>query len=455
MHETRRLAEFVSGLRFEDLPQAAVEQACNLVLDDLGCCLAAWEVDSEKTRVASEYVASFGAKGEAHVVGARGLASRAPLAAFANGVLSNAADNDDTHKGALAHISSVVIPAALAMAQARRLSGREMLASVVAGYEVASRVGMAVMPSHYEKWHSTATNCTFGAGATAARALGLDADRTEMALGFAGTQAAGLNAFFESGDMTKSVHPGKSAMNGIMGAELAAIGGTAPPAILERNKGYLAAFTDAPRPEVLAAGLGTTWEILENGFKYYPSILASHAPIGATLELVERHDVKPADIARLTLETYRTVTTHFSNYDPHGSMAARISVPFCMAVAAVDRKLGQAQFRPDRVEDPVVRSVLVKTQVLADEALNKLYPKNFPARVTITLKDGTIHQTTWMVPKGDPQNPLSVPELEDKFRSNASGLLGDKGAERAVRLCRELPEAGAVDELMRLVALAG
>ncbi len=178
------------------------------------------------------------------------------------------------------------------MADDLRLDGASAIVALVAGYEVAVRVGMAVMPTHYRYWHSTATNGTFGAAAVAARALGLDADKTQMALGFAGTQAAGLNTFFTSGDFTKSLHPGKASFNGVLSARLAALGATSPPTMLEHEKGYLNAYSLEPKAGALTAGLGNEWEILQNGFKFFPSILASHAAIQATLDVVTKHDIK-------------------------------------------------------------------------------------------------------------------------------------------------------------------
>ncbi|MCZ7660144.1 MAG: MmgE/PrpD family protein, partial [Xanthobacteraceae bacterium] len=206
-----------------------------------------------------------------------------------------------THKRALAHIGSVVVTAALAVTEERGGSGRNLIEALVAGYEVAARVGMAVMPTHYRYWHSTATNGTFGAAAAAGRAMGLDRARMNAAFGLAGTQAAGLNTFFESGDDTKSLHPGKAAFNGVLGARLAAMGMTSPPDILGHPKGYLAAYSQEGRADILSRGLGSEWTILENGFKYFPSILASHSPIGATLAIVAQHHPDPARIAGIVV----------------------------------------------------------------------------------------------------------------------------------------------------------
>ena len=451
MNETRALAEFVARLRYEDLPQAVVEQAGRIIVDTVGCAISAWAEDPAKSRIALELARLYPSDHGASVIGVAGVKSQPAFAALANGILANAADNDDTHKRALLHTGSVVVPAALALAQTERLSGRDLILALVAGYEVAVRVGMAVMPSHYRFWHSTATNGTFGAAACAAKALKLDADGVQRALGLAGTQAAGLNTFFESGDMTKSIHPGKAAFNGILSAQLARLGATSPPSILEHPKGYLNAYSTEPKPQQLVDRLGTTWEILQNGFKYFPSILASHSPIQATLAIVQKHAIDPAQIERITNETYNTVKSHFSNKDVSTVMAARVSVPYCIAIAAIDGKLTQAQFAPARINDPLVRKVLANTEVIADAALNELYPDKFPARVTITLKSGASFQETVLCPKGDPQDPLSKSEIEAKFSENVAAMLGPERSGELLRAIYDLPNARDVDALSALL----
>jgi 2-methylcitrate dehydratase PrpD len=279
--------------------------------------------------------------------------------------------------------------------------------------------------------------------------MGLDADGVQRALGLAGTQAAGLNTFFESGDMTKSIHPGKAALNGILSAQMAALGATSPPGILEHPKGYLAAFSLEPKAAALTAGLGTEWEILQNGFKYFPSILASHSPIQATLAIVAKHKPDPKRIVSITNETYDTVKSHFSNKDVTTLMGARVSVPYCIAAAAVDGELTQRQFAAGRVHDPLIRQVLARTEVVPDAELNKLYPAKFPARVTITLDDGTKLTETVLLPKGDPGAPLSDDELEAKYRDNAEPLLGKGGAMALRDAIWRLDDAPDVAALVR------
>ena len=450
---TRAMAEFVAALRYEDLPDTVVRQACDIILDAVGCALSAYAEDADKARIAGQIAALYPAAGAgAGIIGTAGCTAQPAFAALGNGILINAADNDDTHKRALLHTGSVVVPVVLGLGQAHGLSGKQVILALVAGYEVAVRVGMAVMPTHYRFWHSTATNGTFGAAASAAKALGLDADGVQRALGLAGTQAAGLNTFFESGDMTKSFHPGKAALNGVLSAQLAAMGHTSPPGILEHPKGYLAAFSLEPKPEALVAGLGSTWEILQNGIKYFPSILASHSPIQATLAIVNRVAVDPGQIESITNETYNTVKSHFSNKDVTGTMSARVSVPYCIAIATIDKVLTQAQFTPARVNDPLVRSVLARTEVVPVPELDKLYPENFPARVTILMKDGSSYSETVMKPKGDPGNPLTPEEIATNYRDNAKGFLSPARVEALLAAIRGLPEATSLDALSSALA---
>lgn len=442
---TAPLAQFAATLRYEDLPQPVVHQACRFFLDAVGCAIGSAREDERKALLAVKMVEGLGSTGLASVIGG-GLANPA-MAALGNGFLVNATDNDDTHKRALAHIGSVVMPAALAMVETVKGNGRDLITALVAGYEVTARVGMAVMPTHYRFWHSTATNGTFGAAAAAGRAMGLDGDQMRTAFGFAGTQAAGLNTFFESGDDSKSLHPGKAGLNGVLSAQLAAMGVTSPPDIFGHPKGYLAAYSLEPKPEMLSRGLGSEWMILDNGFKYFPSILASHSPIGATLDIVENHAPVAEDIASVTVKTYATVKSHFSSKQVDAIMAARLSVPYCVAIALVDGKVTQRQFDPERYLDPKVRAVMDKVEIVADEELTKLYPEKFPAQVTVTMKDGSVHYADKYYPKGDPSNPLSDDELRIKFMDNAAGVLTDQDAQTLFSLIQDLPAQGDLSAL--------
>ncbi|HRD74609.1 MAG TPA: MmgE/PrpD family protein [Hyphomicrobiaceae bacterium] len=447
---TETLGDFVANLTFEQLPGPVVAQACNVIADAVGCAIGAAADDPEKARIVRTLVTSFASRPEAVIWGSD-VAADPALAAFGNGILVNATDFDDTHKRALLHTGSVVVPPALALGQALHLDGRRIVTAVVAGYETAVRVGMAVMPTHYRYWHSTATNGTFGAAAAAASAMSLDPAGARTALGHAGTQAAGLNTFFTSGDFTKSLHPGKAAFNGVLSARLARIGATSPPTVLEHEKGYLSAFSAEPKAAALTAGLGKTWEILQNGFKFFPSILASHSAIQATLDAVREARPDPRAIVSIRNETYETVRTHFSAKAVTTEMGARVSVPYCVAVAALDGTVGQAQFTTERVNRTDVQALLARTETIADPALTTLYPAKFPARVTITLADGRTIVRERAYPKGDPQEPLTPAEIEAKFLANAERGLGATAARELLSLIRALPDEREFSRLGKLL----
>jgi 2-methylcitrate dehydratase PrpD len=222
--------------------------------------------------------------------------------------------------------------------------------------------------------------------------------------------------------------------------------------MLEHEKGYINAYSLEPDAAALTRGLGTKWEILENGFKFFPSILASHAPIQATLAAVINNDIAPGDIARITNETYTTVKTHFSAKAVSTQMGARVSVSYCCAVAALDRAVGPAQFAPDRVLGADVQRLLADTDVIADAELNKLYPAKFPARVTITLRDGRTFTERRDFPKGDPQDPLTPQEIVGKFLANVASRHSPDQGRRIVDLVRALPTLERCDELFGLLS---
>jgi 2-methylcitrate dehydratase PrpD len=378
-----------------------------------------------------------------------------PFAAMANGVICHGIDFDDLHGEALTHTSCVVVPAALATAEEAGVSGKDFITSFVLGFEVAARVGMAVMPSHYDYWHSTATNGTFGAAVAAGKNYGFTAGQYVDALGFSGTQAAGLLTYLKFGDYTKSFNPGKSAFNGVLAAMMAQAGGTAPPNMIENPKGYTGAYTRQAHLEKLTRGLdgGTmVWEILNNMPKPFPSLSASHTAMDATLKLVIDNDLQPADMARIVVRTYNTVKSHFSNYQLDNVMAARLSVPYCVAVCAATRGAGLDAFRMETIKAPLVQGMLQKVEIVADAELDKLYPEKFPAVIEITTTNGQVYKGEMYYAKGSPKNPFVGDEMNEKFRNLARPVMGNEQVERIVAMAGRMEEIPDIREFSRLFA---
>jgi len=364
-------------------------------------------------------------------------------------------DFDDTHGEALTHTSAVVVPTALATAEVEKRSGKDFLLSFVLGFEIAVRVGMTVMPSHYEYWHSTATNGTFGAAAAAGKNYGFTEEQYIDAFGFSGTQAAGLLTYLKFGDYTKSFNPGKSAFNGILSVLMVRAGGTAPPNMIENPKGYSGAYAKEQALEKLTRGLEggpMVWEILNNMLKPFPSLAASHTPMDVVLRLVTENDIKPENIVKIINRTYNTVKSHFSNYEPKTVMAARLSVPYCIAVCAAKRDGGLDVFHTETIFDPVVQETLKKVEIVADPELNKLYPEKFPSMIEIETKGGKTYKGEMYYAKGSRKNPFSDEEVNEKFISLASPVVGKDKAVKVIKVVEKLETVKDLNELISLLA---
>jgi 2-methylcitrate dehydratase PrpD len=444
------LSSFCAETTFADLPPSVVRMAKLTILDTLGCAIGTHVHDPEKYAVIERVVGTLGtARADATVIGGASKLS-APFAALANGVMCHGIDFDDVHGEALTHTSCVVLPAALASAEEAGCDGRAFITSFVLGFEVAVRFGMAVMPSHYDHWHSTATNGTFGAAVAAGRNYGFGRDQYVDALGFAATQAAGLLGFLKSGDYTKSFNPGKSAFNGVLSALMVKAGAKGPRSIIEDARSYTAAYSKSPNLAKLTRGLqdgSVVWEMLNNMLKPYPSLAASHTAMESTLRLVVENDLDPADIARIVDRTYGTVKSHFSRYDLDNVMAARLSVPYCIAVCAAQRSGGLDAFSAKMLADPAVRAMLEKVEIVADPELDQLYPEKFPSRIEITTNDGRAFRGGMDYAKGSPGNPFTEDEICEKFRSLAAPHMGAERVERIVRTVRNLEDVRDIGEL--------
>ena len=454
MEPTQLLSAFCEKTTFADLPKDVVKIAKQTILDTLGCAVGTHSDEPEKPVIINKVVKDLGA-GSAATVICGNMKATAPFAALANGVICHGIDFDDTHGEALTHTSCVIVPAALATAEEAGLSGKDFITSFVLGFEIAVRVGMTVMPTHYEYWHSTATNGTFGAAAAAGKNYGFSAEQYINAFGFSGTQAAGLLTYLKFGDYTKSFNPGKSAFNGLLSALMVKAGGTAPPNMIENPKGYTGAYSKEPNLAKLTRGLdggAMVWEILNNMLKPYPSLAASHTPMAVTLRLVIDNDLKPEDIVKIVNRTYNTVKSHFSNYEPGNVMAARLSVPYCIAVCAAMRDGGLKVFHPETINNPVVQAMLKKVEIVADPELHKLYPEKFPSNIEIYTKDGKVYKGEMYYAKGSPNNPFTNEEINQKFTDLALPMMEKGRVAQIVQMAENLEDVKDIREFSRLFA---
>jgi len=445
---SRRLAEFLAAARYSDLLSSIVEHARRAVLDWLGSALAGSL--EPPARMARQYVASLGISNEASVFS--GGRSSASGAALANGVASHILEFDDIHKTSTVHAAAPVISAALAVAERERVDGRAFLLAVALGYEAALRIGEAVNPSHYRYWHPTGTAATFGAAAAAGSLLHLNAAQMLDALGSAGTQAAGLWEFNADGAMSKHLHPGKAAFNGILSADLARLGFTGATRILEGERGFFHAMSDTFDESCITDGLGERWKIAENCYKLHSCCGHTHTAIDVALELsapgVPPGD-RPGGLSHILIETYGPGYEIVKELRPRTPYQAKFSIAYCVAVALLDGCVGLEQFSPERLGDPAIAALLERTQVVVADDLTAKYPAAWPARVTLTLPDGAKVTGSSDYPRGNPENPVSTAQLEEKFRLLVVPRLGGAIAERAIEAVQSLETRADISTVFR------
>lgn len=434
---TSMLSEFISGFSPSSIPDQVIDVTKTTVLDWLGSAYAG------SSQPASQHVISVirsqGGVPEANVIGTAERTSSLN-AALANGTMSHVVELDDLHRESIVHPAAPIIPAALAVAQREHKSGVEFLAAIIVGYDVALRIGEAVNPSHYQRFHSTGTCGVFGAAAASSFLLSLDTEQVRFALGNAGTQAAALWQYLKDGDMSKSLHPGKAAMDGTLAALLAREGFTGAREILEGERGFAATMADDFHPEVIAEGLGEEFKILENSFKIHACCRHTHPAIDLAISLSEEHDLQADDIASVRIHTNRMTIEVTGDNDPASIYKAKFSMPFVVSLALIQRQAGLAEFTPARLHDPAVRSLMAKTTLIEDEGYSGTFPRDWSAHIEVTTKAGQVHSAVTHFAKGDPESPASDGEIRKKFGEMMSPLMSLADAAKVMDLTYRLHE---------------
>ncbi|KLU60708.1 2-methylcitrate dehydratase [Peptococcaceae bacterium CEB3] len=417
MSISQKLSRHIADLHYDCLPSEVVQAAKNSFLDWLGSAAAG--ADKIPGQLLLSLAEETGGNPQATLI-SNGKKTSAILAALVNGAMSHTVELDDVHKASILHAGAVVIPAALAAAEKSGADGRKLIEGIVAGYEVAIRIGEAVTPAHYHYWHTTGTVGTFGAAAAAGKVFGLNEEQLTHALGTAGTQAAGLWEFLSDGAMSKHLHPGKAGLNGLLSAMLAQKGFTGAKHILEGEKGFIRATAGEYELSRITDGLGKGYKILENCIKIHASCRHTHHAVDVVLELVQKHDINPGQVEKIVVKTYPIAIDITGNFRPDSLYAAKFSLPFCVALAVNERKVGLNEFSLANLRDPMMQSVLERVELREDPALTALYPAKWPAEVEIVTTDGRKVCGRTEYPQGDPENPVTQEQLMDKFRTLAS-----------------------------------
>ena len=451
-HATRDLARFASALHYNDLPKDVVERIKLCVLDHIGCAL--YGATLPWTRKVADLAMAEDARGVASLFGMDKKTS-VSLAVMVNGTSGHAFELDDIHKESIVHIGSLAPPVAFALAEASEATAHAAITAMVAGYEIGARVGnAATMSLFFRGFHPQGTSGAFASAATAARMMNFDANRFQHALGIAGSQACGLMAAQE-GAMVKRFHSGRAAQSGVYSASLAAAEFTGIPDVLEAPYGgFLSCYSDKPDPSRLTAGLGTTWETLNVGFKPHASVTSIHSALDSLSEIMSDNNLAADDIARLDVGLSPMTHVHCAwEYTAQGVTAAQMNLYYGLAVVAFDGMAFTEQYRESRLKDPKILDFITRSSAYIDPEIENMgAPFRHAARVKVRTRDGRELEKLALHRRGSPEHPLNPEEIEYKFRQVVSGCVSKANADQMVSTVRKLEKLPNLSGLIRLIA---
>lgn len=445
INQTRALCEFLSGMTLEQIGEENLLDIRYKTLDWLGCAIAALNRPCARETLAMNRAA--GGNPQASGVGQTERTS-AQNAAFYNGLISHALEYDDTNKIAITHPGAPVIAAALAVAEAREASFADYALGVTAGYEAMIRMGGAVNPDHYTHWHTTGTCGTFAAAAAAAKIMGLDGAAMERAMGIASTMASGLIYVF--GTDAKLVTVGNAARNGIVAAELAERGLTAPEDAFAGPKGYARSAGGKEDLSFLVPKPGDRLMLEDAYYKMHASCGHTHSALDALQALMAEHSFTPEDVESVEAEVYRTAWELCGEYKTDLETKAKFSLPFCLAVTLLHGQCTLSEFAPDLLHSGAVEEYAKRIRVRENADYTKSYPQLRTERVTLCLKDGRRLEKSVDLPVGKP--PYSF--IDQKYTSLAgmtvTGDCADKIREIVLSLKNQTPIRAVGDAVRTL-----
>jgi 2-methylcitrate dehydratase len=449
---TAEMARWAAELKFAQLSEDAVYQAKRFLLDSLGCALGGYQ--QHDVKIALQVLDETAGAGPATVIGT-GKKMDAVSASLANALMIRCMDYNDIYWKQDPSHPSDIFPAALACCERAKSDGRELIVGLVLGHEFECRFCEAAVPGIRERgWHH-ATLTAFVSPIVAGRALHLNWERIQHAIGISASRHATLGAV-TAGKLTmmKNTVDPMATQSGVLAALLAEKGYTGPEHVVDGKEGLAHCLGPEWKLDVLTDSLGDSWRITQCGMKAFPTEALTHTPISAVLDLVREHDLKPEEVEKIRIRSLARaadILSDPSKYDPRSKETADHSLPYVIAAALVDRQVTPLQFTPEKIMDSAIRAQLRKVEVVADPEIEKLFPALQRVIVTIRTSGGKEFTKQLDFPKGDPRNPLTDREIEEKFTALAEGVLS-KGAQQKLKdAVWKLEKLRSASELMRLL----
>ena len=453
---TRAIAQFISQLRYDDIPNEVIERIKLLILDSLGCALYGSAL--EWSRILRATLAGLDVTKACRVWGTPELLS-APHAALVNGTLIQSFELDDVHRQGVLHVGAVTLPPLLAVTEIRPgLSGRDFLTSAVAGYEIGPRVGKCMGPQHIgQGWHSGATVGVFSAVSGAAAALRLSSEQAVHALGIAGTQSSGLMAA-QYGAMVKRMHAGRAAQSGLYGALLAQAGFTGIVDIFESPYGgFCSTFSrsnDRFNLDELSWELGRAWETMRISLKFYSCVGSNHTTLDAIRNMQNKTPFGADDITSIVVHGSQVTVEHVGwPYKPQGLVSAQLNLPFCVATLLLEGDVFVDQFTDAAVDDQRRIELSKKVSVLHDPAITARDANyRHMVRVDVHLKNGVKLEQAVETPRGSEASFASQAEIVGKFKKLATHVVSDARADEVVNLVLGAEKLARAEQIAQALA---
>jgi 2-methylcitrate dehydratase PrpD len=408
---TLKYAELVHSISFDDIPENVINKAKLIIRDGIGNQIAASAI-SDPARKVIDLIGDWGGKQESSIVGF-GIKVPAPHAAMCNAMLGHGVELDDAHGSGLIKAGSVLVPSLISLAESNNKNGKDLLTALVCGYEVAIRIAKAINPGHRQRgFHTTGTVSAIGAAAAGAKLLGCDINGIASAIGLGAMQSAGIQSYLDDPCMAKPFSPGKSAFNGTMAAIMASKGFTGPKKALEGREGFLNAYCDEIRVEDLLEGLSKKFVIMEVGFKPHAACRYAHGPIDLAQQFFHDDNVRLEDVESIRVNMCELSIRQASKPRPPNLNAAMGSTEFSVALALEIGRNGLREYW-DGFTNSKIHEAASSQTTLVKEPLYGLTGRQ--AAVELKMKNGKILRREQIEPKGEPSNPLTDVELNDKF----------------------------------------
>jgi len=447
--ETRALAKFASELRLSDVPAGIKSIAVDLLVDQvgiqIGCAHLPWAQSVRKA-----YTQAAG-KPEATVVR---YGDRLPVlsAAFINSTFGHSFEYDDANPLIHGHIGGELIPPLMALSERDHLPGKSFLTALIAGYEVRGRVGWAVSPTMLERGGPQySTTCgPFGVAAAIGKLLDYGAEGIHNALAIAGTFSGGLMQYDQGGGSVKRIFTAVAASGGFQAAMLAAAGISGPEGILEGRRGLLKIYPENYNPERLSSDLGKVWTLDHVLFKPYCCCAIIHPAIDALKKILSEHHIEREDIKSIEVGYPKGSHNHAAITDPKDILGMQFSTSFSLALTVIEGKNTPREYSLEAISNPAIREVASKVTLSNETDLDKLFEGHMPARVKLATNGGAIYDELVIDAKGSPAKRLNSAEIDEKFRSMVSEVLGDS---RATEILSTLRGIESVDDVAKIPPL--